>query len=200
MKEQPPQRIKRTGIKELSRITIQPLMPEHWGALEDLFGEKGACNGCWCMYWRIGGIYTRRSRELNRKDFQKIIRTGPPPGLLAFDGDLAVGWCQITPRTGLPYLEKLVKERSSAQRSVWSISCFYIRNHYRRMGITGLLIEEALKYSERNGADLVEAYPVDPLTSRSMSFTGYKTTFERAGFRLTSEKIFTRSVMRSELK
>jgi hypothetical protein len=38
----------------LMKLTVRPLTPELWPALEDLFGAHGACNGCWCMYWRIG--------------------------------------------------------------------------------------------------------------------------------------------------
>ena len=36
------------------KLTIRPLTPALWPALEDLFGKTGVCNGCWCMYWRIG--------------------------------------------------------------------------------------------------------------------------------------------------
>jgi hypothetical protein len=36
------------------KLTIRPLTPDLWPALEDLFGKDGACNGCWCMYGRIG--------------------------------------------------------------------------------------------------------------------------------------------------
>lgn len=152
------------------------------------------------MYWRIGGNYNRRPRELNRTEFREIVQSGPSPGLLAFEGALAVGWCQVTPRTALPYLAKLTEDQPAEQISVWSISCFYIRSQYRRMGITSLLIKEALKYAINNGAEIVEAYPVDPETSRSASFTGYRATFERAGFKLTRQKVFTRLVMRYTLK
>jgi hypothetical protein len=34
--------------------TTRWLTPDLWPALEDLFAGKGACGGCWCMYWRIG--------------------------------------------------------------------------------------------------------------------------------------------------
>ncbi len=87
-----------------TRLDIRPLTPDLWSALEDLFGANGACNGCWCMYWRIGGAYTRRPREQNRSDFRTLVRRGPPPGLLAFDGEVPVGWCQLTPRAGLAWL------------------------------------------------------------------------------------------------
>jgi hypothetical protein len=39
------------------RLTVRPLTPDLWPALEDLFGKNGACNGCWCMYFRIGSAY-----------------------------------------------------------------------------------------------------------------------------------------------
>ena len=43
------------------------------------------------MYWRIGNEYRKRSRDLNKKAFCQLVQNGPPPGLLAFKGDLAVG-------------------------------------------------------------------------------------------------------------
>lgn len=78
--------------------TIRPLTPDLWPALEELFGKNGACNGCWCMYWRIGARYRKRLRNANKVAFRNIVKSGPPPGLLVFDGDIAVGWCQLTPR------------------------------------------------------------------------------------------------------
>jgi len=48
--------------RRLSALTVQPLTPVLWPALEDLFGKHGASNGCWCMYWRVGGAYRERSR------------------------------------------------------------------------------------------------------------------------------------------
>jgi hypothetical protein len=86
------------------QLTIRPLTPDLWPELEDLFGKNGACNGCWCMYWRIGSAYRKRPREHNKAAFREIVQCGPPPGLLAFDGDVAVGWCQLTPRDALPWL------------------------------------------------------------------------------------------------
>ncbi len=84
------------------RLLIRPLTAGLWPALEDLFGSNGACRGCWCMYWRIGSAYRRNSFESNRAAFCEVVTRGPPPGLLAFDGEVAVGWCQLTPRDALP--------------------------------------------------------------------------------------------------
>ena len=88
------------------KLAIRPLTPDRWRALEDLFGENGACNGCWCMYGRIGSAYRRRPREANRAAFREIVERGPPPGLLAFKSDLSVGWCQLTPRDAVPWLDR----------------------------------------------------------------------------------------------
>jgi hypothetical protein len=41
------------------KLQIRPLTADLWPALEELFGKKGACNGCWCMYWRIGAAYRK---------------------------------------------------------------------------------------------------------------------------------------------
>jgi hypothetical protein len=88
------------------RLTIRPLTPDLWPALEDLFGNRGACNGCWCMYWRIGAAYRKRPGDENKAPFQEIVKNGPPPGLLAFYRDIAVGWCQLTPRDAVPWLDR----------------------------------------------------------------------------------------------
>src|SRR5215469_12268976 len=114
---------KKSGIK----FTILPLTPDLWPALEDLFGKKGASNGCWCMYWRIGPAYSKRPREENRRDFQAVVNAGSPPGLVAFDGEVAVGWCQVTPRSALPRLEGSRLAKASGKGPVWSVSCFYVR-------------------------------------------------------------------------
>jgi hypothetical protein len=80
------------------KLQIRPLTPDLWPALTDLFGENGACNGCWCMYWRIGNAYRKKPRSENKAAFRKVVKLGPPPGLMAFYDDLPVGWCQLTPR------------------------------------------------------------------------------------------------------
>src|SRR5262245_47160211 len=86
-------------------LTIRQLTPDLWPALEDLFGEKGACNGCWCMYGRIGSAYRKRPGEQNKAAFREVVMSGQPPGLLAFADELAIGWCQLTPRDAVPWLD-----------------------------------------------------------------------------------------------
>src|SRR5579859_3794431 len=141
--------------------TVRSLTPDLWPALEDLFGDGSCCSRCWCMYWRIGSAYRRLSSEENKRAFREVVEAGPPPGLLAFDGELAVGWCQLTPRDALPWLERSWRLRRVDEALVWSISCFYVRKGYRRQGVTAVLIAATLKAAKRAGAVAVEAYPLD---------------------------------------
>lgn len=133
-------------------LSVRALTPELWPALEDLFGEKGAYNGCCCMYWRIGGAYRRRAPEENKAAFREVVMRGPPPGLLAFDGDGAVGWCQLTPRDAVPWLERTWRLGRVDDVPVWSLSCFYVRKGHRRRGVTSALIAAALQAAGRAGA------------------------------------------------
>jgi len=182
------------------RLVIKPLTPDLWPALEDLFGVRGACGGCWCMYWRIGAAYRRRPSTRNQADFREVVRHGPPPGLVAFDGGLAVGWCQLTPRDALPFLDRQWRLKRVDDVPVWSISCFYVRIGYRRRGVTTALIREALRVAKRAKAPALEAYPFDAAVSPSSTSTGYASTFARAGFKVVARRMPARPIMRHDLR
>src|SRR5437660_10240421 len=161
------------------KLTVRPLTPDLRPALEDLFDKHGACNGCWCMYWRIGSAYRKTPREKNKSAFRELVRRGPPPGLLAFDGDVSVGWCQLTPRSALQWLDGTWTLARVDDMPVWSISCFYVRRGYRKQGVMSVLIAAALKAARRAKAPALEAYPVDTDAPKSTSnlFTGTASTF-----------------------
>src|ERR1041385_6309217 len=131
----------------MTKLTIRALTPELWPQLEDLFGPNGANSGCWCMWWRVGSGQIKVANTLaNKKAFRAIVKQGPPPGLLAFDGDVAVGWCQVTPRESLPRLERSAVLGRVDDVPVWSVSCFYIRRGCRKQGVMTALIAAAAKY------------------------------------------------------
>ena len=117
----------------------------------------------------------------NKANFRAVVRRGPPPGLLAFDGELAVGWCQLTPRDQLPTLERARLLARKDEKPVWSITCFYVRRGYRHRGVTTALIGAALKAARRAKAAALEAYPVDTAEKNSTTslYTGKASTFRR---------------------
>jgi GNAT superfamily N-acetyltransferase len=182
------------------KLSIRPLTPDLLPMLEDLFGEQGPANRCWCMYWRIGNGYRKRPRQANKSDFWELVKHGPSPGLIAFDGDLPVGWCQLTPRDALPWMDRTWRLKRVDEVTVWSLSCFYIRKGYRKRGVMTALIHAALEAAKRAGAPALEAYPLDADLTPSASSTGYASTFARAGFKVVARHVSQRPIMRYDLK
>ncbi|PYV29118.1 MAG: acetyltransferase [Acidobacteria bacterium] len=152
------------------------------------------------MWGRIGSAYRKRPREKNKVAFREVVKRGPPPGLLAFDGDVAVGWCQLTPRDALPWLDRTWRLKRVDDVPVWSLSCLYVRKGYRRQGVTSALIAAALKAAKRAKAPALEAYPIDADETPSASGTGYASTFARAGFKTIARRTPPRPMMRHDLK
>src|SRR5262249_22968135 len=139
-------------------------------------------------------------RDQNKADFRQVVQKGPPPGLLAFDGDLAVGWCQNTPRAALPHMGHVWQLKRVDDVPVWSISCLYVRKGYRKKGVARFLIEAAVKTAKRAGAPAIEAYPFDRRVSPSSTSTGFATTYEKLGFTTMARRIPARPIMRYEFR
>ena len=182
-------------------LTVSPLTPERWPALEDLFGKAGASNGCWCMYWRIGPRYRDRPREDNRDDLRRLAASGQPPGLLAFDGGIAVGWCELAPRADLGWLAHSRYLKPVDDLPVWSVPCFYVRRTHRGQGVMGALIGAALPVAASAGAPALEAYPVDTAVPAHTGnlFPGVASAFTRRGFQVVARRRPDRPVMRKIL-
>ena len=178
------------------KLIIRPLTPDLWPALEDLFGKGGASNGCWCMYWRLGPNYHQQPRQKNKAALRRLLERGPPPGLLAFDSDLAVGWGQPTPRDALPWLNRARLLQRVDAVPVWSLSCFYVRRGYRRRGHVGDDRGGSESRPARAKAPALEAYPVDTDAPKSTTnvFTG-----TRAGFKTVAGRVPARPIMRRDL-
>jgi GNAT superfamily N-acetyltransferase len=181
-------------------LTTRSLTPDLWPAIEDLFHDSTVCSRCWCMYGRIGASYRRRPDAENKQAFRRVVETGPPPGLLACDGDKAIGWCQVTPRDAVPWLDRRWQLKRVDDIPVWSLSCLYVRKSYRRRGVSFRLIEAALKIARRAHAPALEAYPFDAEVSPSASGSGYASTFARAGFKVVACRVPARPIMRHDLE
>jgi GNAT superfamily N-acetyltransferase len=182
-------------------LVVRPLGPDNWDALEELFGKSGASSGCWCMYWRIGPWYHDRPRSENRDDLRRLAESARSPGLLALDGDLAVGWCELAPRTDPEWLARNRYLRADGSVPVWAVPCFYVRRSHRGQGVTGALISAGIDAAARAGAPALEAYPVDtpvPGHTRNL-FPGVASTFARHGFAVVARHKPDRPVMRKPL-
>lgn len=185
-----------------SDLAVHPLTPERWGDLEALFGPRGACGGCWCMWWRLRRVdFGRQQGEGNRLALKALVDAGEVPGLLACAGGEAVGWCSVGPREAYPVLDRSPVLKRVDERPVWSVVCFYVAPAWRGRGVMTRLLEAAVAYAREHGAALVEGYPKDaPGRAPDLYlFTGLMPTFERAGFVEVARRSRTRPIVRLEV-
>jgi predicted GNAT family acetyltransferase len=168
-----------------SEYRFSPLTPDHWVDFESLFGPKGACAGCWCMYWRVQrSQFTKGQGEPFREEMRKLVDGGTVPGLLAYDGPIPVGWISIGRREEFVLLKQSRVLAPVDDQPVWSIVCFYIAKSHRKKGLMLPLIQAAVEYARKNGAKIVEAYPMDPYKRLGgvSAYVGITPIFENAGF------------------
>ncbi len=189
---------------KLSGLEFHPLTKKHWRDFEILFGERGACGGCWCMWWRLNrSQFNNQKGEGNKKAMKKLVSSGEMPGIIAYHDGIPIGWCALSERDSYPVLEKSRVLKRVDDEKVWSIVCFFIHKKYRRQGITVELIKAALKYARTQSAKIVEAYPNDPKSGASPDvfvYTGLKSAFEKAGFAEIARRSATSPIMRYYLK
>ncbi|MBL8188503.1 MAG: GNAT family N-acetyltransferase, partial [Acidobacteria bacterium] len=145
------------------KLEFHPLTPDRWQDFETLFGERGACGGCWCMAWRLPSkLFDQQKGAPNKKAMKAIVARGTQPGVLAYVGDQAVGWCSIAPREVFVRLETSRVLKPIDDKPVWSISCFFIAKEDRRQGLSVKLLKAAVDFVRQQGGKIVEGYPNEP--------------------------------------
>ncbi len=183
-------------------VTFQPLTPSHWPDLVELFGPQGACAGCWCMWWRITTAEFRRNHgEGNRAAFQRVVKLGPAPGILAYAKGQPVGWCAIAPRADCPRLARSRVLAPVDDRPVWSVTCFFVARKWRRTGLSSRLLRAAVEFAGKHGARIVEGYPheITGKTADVFVYTGLASAFRRAGFKEVARRSAKRPIMRKSV-
>jgi len=188
------------------RLAFAPATAERWGDIERLFGPRGACAGCWCMWWRLSRAeFQKNAGQGNKRAFKKLVAGGAVPGLLAYDGGQPVGWCAVEPKTAYPSLlrskAKTVHDDGTPKGPCWSVTCFFVARSHRGRGLSAALLDAAVTHARRGGAVLVEGYPIDT-DKRAMDFSSFMGTaqiFREAGFAEAARPSPARPVMRLAL-
>jgi GNAT superfamily N-acetyltransferase len=186
-----------------SELTYHTLTQERWKDFEKLFGERGACGGCWCMSWRLKrAVFEQQKGAANKRAMKKIVSSGEIPGLIAYVGDEPIAWCSVAPREVFPRLENARTLKRIDDKPVWSVVCFFIAKPYRRRGVSSLLLGAAVDYARRSGASIVEGYPFEPKQKLPDPFvwTGLVSSFEAAGFKEAARRSASRPIMRYYIK
>jgi ribosomal protein S18 acetylase RimI-like enzyme len=191
------------------KLKVLPVTPGRWRDLEAVFGARGCsvARGCWCMAYRRSGADApppagaSRARA-NRADLKALVDAGRSPGLIAYRGKVPVGWVSIAPRSEFARLKRSPVMKPVDDRPVWSIVCFVVPSEHRGQGVARALLQGAINHARKQGATLIEAYPVDKAgrsPDESMWF-GAQSMYDRAGFEEVARRKPARPVVRLKLR
>ena len=191
-------------IKIKSSFKFYPVTKNNWMDFEKLFGEKGACAGCWCMYWRVkSAVWEKQKGKPNKRAMKKIIFSGNIPGIIAYLNNEPVGWCSVAPRGDFSRLDNSQILKPVDEKPVWSVVCFFIHKNYRNQGLSTTLLNAAKKFVKSRGGKIIEGYPVEPKKDKmpdAFAWTGISAAFQSAGFKEAARRSETRPIMRFYLK
>ncbi len=156
-------------------LTIKPLRLGRWGDFEKLFGRRGACAGCWCMFWKLPNKdFQKLACEGNKAAQKAITESGRLPGLLAYDGHETVGWVAIE-------------------------TCFFTRRDYRGQGVSVALLKACIEHVRKRRGKILEGYPTEPKSGKLPApfvYTGLASAFRETGFNVVARRSPTRPIFR----
>jgi ribosomal protein S18 acetylase RimI-like enzyme len=195
-------------MAHLVKLTVLPLTPERWPDIEVLFKAKGCsvARGCWCMYYRRSGSRGAlppgtTHAQANRTELKALVDAGNPPGLIGYRGNVPVGWVSLGPREEYAKLQRSPVMKAVDHQPVWSIICFVVPSEHRGQGVARALLNGAVAYARKQGATVLEAYPVDKpgrSDDDSMWF-GAKSMYDGAGFGEVARRKPRRPIVRLKL-
>jgi GNAT superfamily N-acetyltransferase len=152
------------------------------------------------MVWRLRNKdWIAGKGAKNKRALKKIVTSGEKPGVLGYIGQKPIAWCAVAPRDQYPSLGRSRVLKPVDDKPVWSISCFFVLKPYRRSGASVRLLRAAVEFAARQGAKIVEGYPVEPTmesTPDPFVWTGIPSAFKKAGFKEVLRRSKTRPIMR----
>ena len=184
-----------------AEMTFEPLTRYNWLQFVELFGERGACGNCWCMYFRRKKAEFTEGKldDGNKNSMKELVWSGAPTGLLGLYEGKAIAWCAFAPREDYIKMEKSRVHKRIDDEPVWSVTCFFIRKEFRRMGVSVALLKGLIDYARQQEIKIIEAYPTIPTQESlpdSFAWIGLYKSFERAGFRIVDQTSKSRPMVR----
>jgi GNAT superfamily N-acetyltransferase len=182
-------------------LTFEAVTKDNWDKFAALFGARGACANCWCMFYRLKPAEFKEGKvnDINKNRMKELIWQGKQVGIIAIHEGQAIAWCAFAPREGYIKLENSRVHKRIDNEPVWSIPCFFIDKKFRRKGISVALLKGVIEYARKNKIRVIEAYPTIPtvaLLPDSFVWIGLYKSFERAGFKIVDHKSKSRPMVR----
>ena len=171
--------------------------------IESVFDDCAGGRNCRCAYWYLPNAdYKAGWGEGNRSWFRDLVTQPRPPGILGYHDDEPAGWCGVAPRAVFDRLRRSKPFAPVDDRPVWSINCFIVRKPFRRQGLSRLLLKHAVEFARGNGAECLEAYPVDQRRAAGTGdlYPGTLSIFLDAGFAEVARRLPTRPIVRLDCR
>ncbi len=168
----------------MSHLRIESFRAELRDDFFALHSDANDAGWCACVAWWVPTWdgWAERAAAENAALRESLCDAGEYDGLLAYDGDEPVGWCQLGPRDRLA---KLVAQLDlESDPSVWAVTCFLVAPPRRRQGVASALLRGAIAAAREAGASRLEAYPRREAEEPDEMWTGPTSLFLDAGFSL----------------
>ena len=148
---------------------------------------------------RANGGGVEDFRNVLRRSAARMVAQNLIQGYLAYDGDIAIGWCNVNDKRNyfhygefeLDQLDAAMDFRDliadDGSQRIKSIVCFEIAPEYRGKGIATALLKHVCADAAAEGYDKVEAYPVLRDARMELDFTGPLHLYEKSGFVRTAQ-------------
>jgi GNAT superfamily N-acetyltransferase len=190
-------------LKQDFNLSFKELAATNWKQYEELMGEKGGCGNCWCMYFRLPyKIFQENKPDGNKKLIKKLVNNDMLLGLIAFMNKKPFGWIALAPREDYIRIESSRVFKRIDDKPVWSITCFFIKKEYRRMGLSHQLIKGAVDFAKKKKIKILEAYPAIPYNEKvphPFLWVGVLSSFIKNGFKIVKQSSKSRAMVRLEL-
>lgn len=132
-----------------------------------------------------------------RESAEGLIRAGRMHGYLAYEGDIAIGWCNAGDRQtyirvgafhpGESKEDDVIIAPGEAGK-VKSLVCFEIAPGYRGKGVAKALLQRVLADAAAEGYEAVEVYPQLQEGFTTLDFNGPIAMYQNAGFHEIARK------------
>jgi len=182
-------------------LTFEPLTKSNWQKFEQLFGARGACGNCWCMYYRLSKTEFAEGKlyDGNKDRMKELVWNDKPAGMLAFYEGRAIAWAALAPRQDFTKLARSRVHKPIDDKLVWSIPCFFVHKDFRGCGVSVEMLKAIIRYAKQKNIKILEAYPTIPtkkLLPDSFAWIGLYSSFKKAGFEIADQTSRNRPMVR----
>ena len=163
---------------------------------------------CYCVWWCNDDCEGKDfSTVEKRRDLAiRYVQGNNIQGYLAYHDGEAVGWCNANTRSDClkcycwrRFMGWVPADQSTSGPKVKSVFCFAIAPEMRRTGIAKRLLERVCQDAERDGFDVVEAYPNSEFPNVAEDCGGPVEIYKQSGFAVYGQRE-NKLVMRKQLR